>query len=67
MLTCGSCNVLLCGLVGGFDSALDASANSFFHSVGVDNHMRCKSLARGVYIALQSHNLTAVSLSDTHF
>jgi hypothetical protein len=32
MLACGSCNMLLCGLVGGFDSALHASANSFFHS-----------------------------------
>jgi hypothetical protein len=32
MLACGSCNMLLCGLVGGFDSALHASANSFFHN-----------------------------------
>jgi hypothetical protein len=31
MPTRGSCNMLLCGLLGGFDSALHASANSFFH------------------------------------
>jgi hypothetical protein len=31
MLAYSSCNMFLYGLVGGVDSALHASANSFFH------------------------------------
>jgi hypothetical protein len=35
MLAYGSCNMLLCGLVGGFHCALHASANSFFHIASI--------------------------------
>jgi hypothetical protein len=47
MLACGSCNMLLCGLVGGFDSALHAGATggSFFH-LKVAGDMSCERMSK---------------------